>query len=71
MIVRRFARPYAKAIIDVAGSIENANKIRGELMSFESALRNTSELRDLYANPGIDLNTKLEVTKRLASRMKV
>ena len=71
MIVRRFARPYAKAIIDVAGSIENANKIRGELMLFESALRNTSELRDLYANPGIDLNTKLEVTKRLASRMKV
>ena len=71
MIVRRFARPYAKAIIDVAGSADAANKLRGELMPFEHAVRTTSELRDLYANPGIELQKKLEITNRLASRMKV
>jgi F-type H+-transporting ATPase subunit delta len=71
MIVRRFARPYAKAIIDVAGSAEAANKLRGELLPFAAALRTSSDLRELYANPGIELDAKLEITKRLASRMKV
>ena len=59
MIVRRFARPYAKAIIDVAGSAENANKLRGELMAFDAALRKSTDLTNLYANPGIELNAKL------------
>ena len=70
MIVRRFARPYVKAIIEVAGSAENANKLRGELMAFDAALRTSSDLRELYANPGIELDKKLEITNRLASRMK-
>ena len=71
MMVRRFARPYAKAIIDVAGSAEAANKLRGELMPFEAALRTSAELRELYTNPGIELQKKLEITNRLASRMKL
>ena len=71
MIVRRFARPYAKVILEVAGSPESANKLRGELLAFGAALQKSSELRELYANPGIDLANKLELTSRLASRMKV
>ena len=71
MIVRRFARPYAKAIIDVAGGADSANKLRGDLMPFEHALRTASDLRDLYANPGIEMEKKLEITNRLASRMKL
>ena len=39
MMVRRFARPYAKTIIEVAGSAEKANVVRGELMRFEAALK--------------------------------
>ena len=70
-MIRRFARPYAKAIIDVAGSAENANKLRGELMAFEAALRTSSELREVYANPGIEVEKKLEITSRLSSRMKL
>ena len=70
MIVRKFARPYAKAIIDVAGSAEKANALRGELLPFAAALRTSSELRDLYTNPGIALDKKLDITKSLASKMK-
>jgi len=70
MIVRRFARPYAKALIDVAGSAEKANVLRGELMAFDAALRTSSELRELFANPGIELDKKLDITKSLASKMK-
>jgi len=70
MMVRRFARPYAKAIIDVAGSAEAANRLRGELIPFANALKTASDLRELYANPGIELDAKLQVTKRIASKFK-
>ena len=71
MMVRRFARPYAKTIIEVAGSPEKANLVRGELMRFESALKNSPELAALYANPGISPETKKELTQTLARKMKL
>lgn len=70
-MIRRFARPYARAIMDAAGSPAKANELRGELMRFESALNSSSELRDLYANPGIELNTKLTITSQLAKKAKL
>ena len=70
-MIRRFARPYARAIMDAAGSPAKANELRGELMSFASALRSSQELRDLYLNPAIDQATTLEITRQLARKMKV
>lgn len=71
MMIRRFARPYARAIIDVAGSPKKANEIRGELMRFEAAMKTAADLRVFYANPGVDQSAKLAVTKRLAAKMKL
>lgn len=68
-MIRRFARPYARAIMDAAGSAEKASDLRGELMRFAAALRTSPELPELYANPGIDENTKLEITRKLAKKM--
>jgi F-type H+-transporting ATPase subunit delta len=70
MMVRRFARPYAKAIIGMAGSAEAANRLRGEMMPFAAALRTSPELREVYANPAIELEAKLAITKRLATKTK-
>lgn len=70
-MIRRFARPYAKALMEVAGSPEKANALRGELMRFEAALRTSSELRDVYANPGITAETKTAITDRIVSKLKV
>ena len=70
-MIRRFARPYAKAIREVAGSPEKANALRGELMKFEAALRMSAELRDVYANPGITAETKKSISDRLVSKMKL
>lgn len=70
-MIRRFARPYARAILDAAGSPEKANEVRGELMHFEASLRSSEELRDFYANPGFDESLKLDTTRKLASRMKM
>ncbi len=68
-MIRRFARPYARAIMDAAGSPAKANELRGELMVFANALRSSSELHDLYANP-VDEATKLTITTQLAKKMK-
>ncbi|HEX2062763.1 MAG TPA: ATP synthase F1 subunit delta [Thermoanaerobaculia bacterium] len=69
-MIRRFARPYAHAIMDVAGSPAKANELRGELIRFAAALRSSQGLRDLYANPGIDEASKLAITGQLARKMK-
>ncbi|HET7711929.1 MAG TPA: ATP synthase F1 subunit delta [Thermoanaerobaculia bacterium] len=69
MRIRRFARPYARAMMDVAGSPEKANALRGELMRFSAALRDSADLREMYANPGVDTQSKLAITQKLAGRM--
>jgi F-type H+-transporting ATPase subunit delta len=69
-MIRRFARPYARAIVDVAGSPEKANALRGELMIFAAALRNSAELRELFTSPAVHMDTKLAVTQQLARKMK-
>ena len=68
-MIRRFARPYARAIMDVTGTPEVASKLLGELRQFEKALASSSELHDLYANPGIDADAKLAVTRTIAARL--
>jgi F-type H+-transporting ATPase subunit delta len=67
-MIRRFARPYARAIMDAAGSPAKANELRGELVIFAKALRGSNELRDLYANP-VDEETKLNITRQIARKM--
>lgn len=70
-MIRRFARPYARAVMDVAGTPHAASMLRGELLRFEAALRTSAELRGFYANPAIDLETRLKVTQRLIAKMKL
>jgi F-type H+-transporting ATPase subunit delta len=69
-VIRRFARPYARAIMDAAGSPAKANELRGELTLFANALRGSAELRELYANPAVEEATKLTITQQLAKKMK-
>ena len=69
-MIRRFARPYAKAIMEVAGSPQQANVLRGELMRFEAALRESSELREVYANPGIAAEVKKSISERITKKLK-
>ena len=68
-MIRRFARPYARAILDVAGSPQRANTVRAELDKFDLALKEASDLRELYANPGIENDAKFKVTHAIASRL--
>ena len=70
-MIRKFARPYARAIMDAAGSPAKANELRGELVTFAKALASSNELRELYANPAVDEATRLTITQQLAKKMKI
>lgn len=68
-MIRRFARPYARAIMDITGSPAAASTLRLELDRFEAQRRKSPELQELYANPGIENEVKLKVTEQIASRI--
>ena len=68
-MIRRFARPYARAIIDVAQSPQRANTIRAELDRFEQARRESAELQEVFANPGIDTAVKFKIAHAIASKL--
>jgi F-type H+-transporting ATPase subunit delta len=69
-VIRRFARPYARAIMDAAGSPAKANEVRGDLLSFSKAIAGSPELRELYANPAVEAAAKITITQQLAKKMK-
>jgi F-type H+-transporting ATPase subunit delta len=69
-MIRRFARPYARAIMDAAGSPAKANVLRGELMSFQKALHTSEDLRALFTNPAVEQQAKLAIARKLAAKMK-
>ena len=68
-MIRRFARPYAKAIFEVSASPEKANALRAELEKFEQARAGAPELQQLYANPGVEYAAKNKVTHAIATRL--
>lgn len=68
-MIRRFARPYARAIMDIAGSPATANDVRLQLEQFDAQRRKSVELQDLYANPGIENDVKLKITEQIAQRI--
>ena len=68
-MIRRFARPYARAIMDVVHPADRASALLGELRRFEETRQGSPELRDLYANPAIDAGMKIGVTRTVAQKL--
>ncbi|HEY4641002.1 MAG TPA: ATP synthase F1 subunit delta [Thermoanaerobaculia bacterium] len=68
-MIRRFARPYARAIMDVTGSPAAANELRQQLEQFDAQRAKSVELQDFYANPGFESDAKTKVTAEIAKRL--
>lgn len=68
-MIRRFARPYARAFMDVAGSPQQAQVLLDELRRFETARKSSADLAQLLANPGVPTETKLRVTTEIGRRL--
>lgn len=56
---------YARAILDVAGSEGERERLEDDLFRFARAVEASPELADRLSDPGIDLGTKLEVIDEL------
>lgn len=68
-MIRRFARPYARAIMDIVQSPEAASKLRDELAAFEKVRQSAGDLQELYANPGFEPEAKIQVSAEIARRL--
>src|SRR5258706_11078018 len=68
-MIRRFARPYARAIMDIVGTPAAAQGLREELTRFAAARRGALDLQALYANPGIEHDVKMKVTRAIAAKL--
>jgi F-type H+-transporting ATPase subunit delta len=68
---RRFARPYAKALLDSAGTTENAVRARDELARFVEAARRVPEIKKMASNPGVPRRVKEEVLREIAARLAI
>jgi F-type H+-transporting ATPase subunit delta len=68
-LIRRFARPYARAIMDVAQSPQKAAELRDEMTQFEQVRKSSRDLQEMYANPGIAHDSKIKVTSAIAKRL--
>ena len=68
-MIRRFAGAYARAIMDVAQSPQKGAELRDQLTGFEQVRKSSKDLQDMYANPGIDFDSKNKVTAAIAQRL--
>jgi F-type H+-transporting ATPase subunit delta len=67
--VRSIARPYAQALLNVAGSTEQAAKVRDELAGFVTAMEESHALAAFVANPALPLPTKVAALGKVMDAM--
>lgn len=68
-MIRKFARPYAKAIIEVASTPRLATAVLEELQRFEEARKLASELAGIFANPAVAWDDKRAIAAAIGSRI--
>ena len=68
-MIRRFARPYARAIMEVAKSPQDAQTVQRDLARFDDARRSSPELIALLDNPGVTAEAKNEIVGKIAARL--
>lgn len=68
-MIRRFARPYAKAMMDIVKSSEEGRKLHDELLSFERARAGSPDLAELFATPAIDAEKKVAVARAISGKI--
>ncbi len=68
---RRFARPYAKALLDSAGTTPSAVAAREELARFVETRSRVPEIQKMASNPGVPRRVKEEVLREIGQRLEI
>ena len=67
--MRRIARPYAQALLSVAGSLDEAAKVRDQLAAMASTLDGAQDLKSFFANPALSVEQKQRVLGQVMDRL--
>lgn len=71
-MIRRFARPYAQALVKVAtaaGGTEEAVAVRDELRALRGAMEAVPGIAKMAANPAVPMDEKRRVARRIGERL--
>lgn len=70
-MIRSFARPYARAIMEVVPELPKAQALYAQIAQFEQARKSSPELAEVLANPGVSMEQKNRVIDAIASRLEI
>lgn len=70
-MIRRFARPYAKAMMEITVTPERAEAVHAEVSRFEKTRSGSRELADLLDNPATDAGAKRGVVAEIGRRLEL
>jgi len=70
-MIRRFARPYAQALIKTASSLDDAKALRDQLRSFRDAMAAVPGVAKMATNPAVPMERKRAVVGEIASHLGV
>jgi F-type H+-transporting ATPase subunit delta len=68
-VIQRFARPYAEALIKVAGSTDRAVAARDQIRGFVQAMEAQPALAKMAANPAVPREAKRKVAREIGTRL--
>lgn len=68
-MIRRFARPYAQALLKVAGSTEQAVADRDQLRALRTAMDEVPGIARMATNPAVPMADKRRVVEAIGERL--
>jgi F-type H+-transporting ATPase subunit delta len=68
-VIRRFARPYAQALLKVAGSTDRAVAVRDQLRALRTAMDEVPGIARMAANPAVPMADKRRVVEAIGERL--
>lgn len=68
-MIQRFARPYAEALLKVAGTTEEAILVRDQLRGLREAMEQVPALGKMAANPAVPMDDKRRILREIGGRL--
>ena len=68
---QRFARPYAKAVLQTAGTVEQGQTVQAELQSFAEAARQFPAILRMARNPAVPREVKESVVTEVCASLSI
>lgn len=70
-MIRSYARPYAKAILEVVESPAQSRSIHQELSRFESVRRDSQPLKESMENPAVGMDARIGIIGEVGRRLEL